>query len=511
MKYAANCSAAPGLKHKPCGKMVVMKRNYIFSGMLSAGLFGSLTGFSGNGPQPVRNIVFILADDLGIKDLGSYGSGYYETPNCDRLAAEGMRFTSAYSAHPVCSPTRASILTGRYPQRLHLTTYIPGKECPHAMLCSPDWIKYLRESETTYAEAFREAGYATCHIGKWHVGSWPGKYGFDVVTAERRGDQKDYNDPWFVDCYTTAAEKFMAENKDRPFLLTLSHGTVHVPLYEKDDLIGKYREKTPGENGQNNPVYAAMVERMDWSVGRVLAKIKELGLETNTAVVFFSDNGGLMEVYDEALKKSVVATSNLPYRGGKSQLYEGGIRVPLIIKWPGVTEPGSTCDVPVISTDLYPTFLNMAGLLLRPEQHLDGLSLTPLLRGQNTLPRKNLFWHYPHYHTLPPHSAVRSEDWKLIEFFGEKARMELFDLKNDPGETHNLVSEKPETAQRLRQLLHDHLDSIGAQMATPNPNVDPSVDWGRDSCNGSYDPYERNQSADPRGYVTDPARDYRAN
>jgi arylsulfatase A-like enzyme len=492
--------------------MVLMKQSLIFSGAFAAGLFGSLTGFAGNSPHAVRNIVFILADDLGIKDLGCYGSGYYETPNCDRLAAEGMRFTSAYSAHPVCSPTRANILTGCYPQRLHLTAYIPGKECPHAMLCSPDWIKYLREGETTYAEAFREAGYATCHIGKWHVGGKPRTQGFETVTPERNGwAEKNLQDPWFEKEYTTAAEKFMDEHRNGPFLLTLSYGAVHVPLYEKADLIAKYCKKSSGSNGQNNPVYAAMVERMDWSVGRVLAKIKELGLETNTAVVFFSDNGGLMEVYDEALKKSVVATSNLPYRGGKSQLYEGGIRVPLIIKWPGVTEPGSTCDVPVISTDLYPTFLDMAGLPLRTEQHLDGLCLAPLLRGQNMLPRKNLFWHYPHYHTLPPHSAVRSEDWKLIEFFGEKARMELFDLKNDPEETHNLVSEKPETAQRLRQLLHDHLDSIGAQMATPNPNVDSSVDWGRDSCNGSYDPYERNQTADPRRYVTDPARDCRAN
>jgi len=458
----------------------------------------------------VRNVVFILVDDLGIRDLGCYGSTYYETPNCDRLAAEGMRFTEAYSAHPVCSPTRASILAGRYPARLHLTAYIPGQECPKAKLRPPNWIKYLRNSEVTYAEAFQKAGFATCHVGKWHVGGQPREQGFETVTKEhKRWTDKNLKDSWFVDEYTTAVESFMEANRDHPFLVVLSHGTVHVPLYEKEELIFKYRKEAPGKNGQNNPVYAAMVERMDWSVGRVLAKIKELGLEENTAVVFFSDNGGLSNVYDKQTKKTIVATSNLPYRGGKSILNEGGIRVPLIIRWPGVTKPGSTCAVPVISTDLYPTFLSMADLPLRPEQHLDGLSLTGLLRGGAGLNRNNLYWHYPHYHSLPPHGAVRSGDWKLIEHY-EDGQLELFNLAEDESESRNLLAEYPERAKQLRKLLHDHLKAIGAQMPVPNPNYDASVFWRTGSGNGKYDPYELKQNDDPRTYVTDPNRDYGA-
>jgi arylsulfatase A len=472
-----------------------------------------MTSF-GDGSQSsvVRNIVFILIDDLGIKDLSCYGSEYYETPSCDRLAAEGMRFTEACAAHAVCSPTRAAILTGRYPARLHLTAYIPGQECPNAKLEAPqDWIKYLRLNETTYAEAFREAGYATCHIGKWHVSPvfGPEKHGFETVTPWMKDHSKAGDDPWFVRYYTEAAEHFMEQNKDRPFLLTLSHGTVHVPLYEKEELIAKYRDKEPGETGQNNPVYAAMVERMDWSAGRVLAKLKELGIEDQTAVVFTSDNGGLMQVFDNEQNKTVTATSNLPYRGGKSQMYEGGIRVPLIIKWPGVTEPGSECEVPVISTDLYPTFLQMAGLPLMPEQHLDGLGLEPLLSGKRSLKRNALYWHYPHYQTLPPHGAIRWNNWKLVEHY-EDGRVELFNLKDDPDESKDLSAVFPERAHQLQRRLHDHLEAIGAQMPVPNPNHNPDVYWRKGSFNAPFDSWERKQDEDPRQYVTDPSADYGA-
>ncbi len=466
----------------------------------------------GAGTQTVRNIVFILIDDLGIKDLGCYGSDYYETPSCDRLAAEGMRFTEAYSAHTVCSPTRAAILTGRYPSRLHLTAYIPGQECPNAKLKAPqDWIKYLRLSETTYAEAFRDAGFATCHVGKWHVSSvfGPEKHGFEVVTPELHDHANAGDDPWFVRHYTEAAERFIEANKDRPFLLTLSHGTVHVPLYETEEKIDKYRAKKPGSSGQNNPVYAAMVERMDWSVGRVLAKLKELGLEKNTAVVFTSDNGGLMQVFDKEQNKMVNATSNLPYRGGKSQAYEGGIRVPLIIRWPGVAAPGAECDTPVISTDLFPTFLQMAGLPLMPEQHLDGLSLSPLLHGGKALDRNCLYWHYPHYQTIPPHGAIRWNDWKLIEHY-EDGRVELFNLAEDASESKDLAAAFPERAQKLQGWLHSHLKAIGAQMPSPNPDHNPDVYWRTGSANGPFDQWERKQDQDLRKYVTDAAVNYGA-
>jgi len=452
-----------------------------------------LAGWAAASAKRPLNIVFILIDDLGVMDLGVQGSTYYQTPNTDRLAAEGMRFVNGYAAHPVCSPTRASLLTGRYPHRLHLTTYIPGAKADNRRLIEPDWIKYTRYSETTYAETFRAAGYRTCHIGKWHVGAKPELQGFDVVTTA--GYKKDPDDPWYVDQYTAAAEKFMTDNRDRPFLLTLSHGTVHVPLYERDEKIATYRDKPAGANGQNNPTMAAMIETMDDSVGRVLAKIKELGIEDSTAVVFFSDNGGLS-----------TATSNKPYRGGKSLLYEGGIRVPMIIKWPGVTAPGSTCDARVISNDLYPTFLAMAGLPLKPAQHLDGMDLTPLLRGKGQLDRKTLYFHYPHYHSRAPHSAVISENWKLIRFYHQDT-VQLFDLAADPGETSDLAEQKPKIAAALDAMLTRHLSTIGAQLPTPNPDYDPDQPH-RKPVRQKHDPYEWKQEGDTRTYVTDPSLDY---
>jgi arylsulfatase A-like enzyme len=420
-----------------------------------------------------------------------------------------VRFTNAYVAHPVCSPTRASLLTGRYPARLHLTAYIPGQECPHAKLKHPEnWIKYLRTEERTYAEAFRDAGYATVHAGKWHVGTelGPAAHGFDAVVPER--GRRSMDDPWHVDFYTRQTEAFIEANAGRPFLAVLSHGTVHVPLYEREERIAKYRSKPAGPNGQNNPVMAAMIESMDRSVGRILATLKRLDLDRNTAVVFFSDNGGLSQVQDETTKKSVVATSNRPYRGGKSQLNEGGIRVPLIVKWPGVTKPGGVCRVPVISTDLPPTFLEICGLPAMPEQHLDGLGLASLLRGAATLDRTSLYWHYPHYQTLPPHGAVRSGDWKLIEHY-EDGRTELFNLAVDPGEQEEQCGSRPALARSMHSMLRRHLEAIGAQMPTPNPAHDPSVHWRSGAHNGAFDAAnERDQAADPRRYIVDPSRDY---
>lgn len=462
-------------------------------------------------PNEGPNLVFLLADDLGAMDLGCCGSRYYETPNLDRLAAEGMRFSGAYAAGAVCSPTRASILTGRYPARLHLTAHIPGNEPPNARLRSPDWIKYLRESEITYAEAIREAGFVTFHGGKWHVDSEydgkgsPGRHGFEFVVPG--GGAKDPADPHHVGKYTAAAEAFIEAHRGRQFLAVVSYNSVHVPLYEREELIAKYRDRPPGPNGQNNAVMAAMIERMDWSVGRILAKIEALGLQDRTAVVFFSDNGGLSNVFDGRTRQTIIATSNLPYRGGKSQNYDGGIRVPLLVKWPGVTRPGSVSPVPVISTDLYPTFLDMLGLPLRSGQHLDGLSLAPLLRGGDTMDRQNLFWHFPHYHTLPPHGAVRAGNWKLIEHY-ETGTAELFDLAADPGERNDLASVRPERARALRDLFHAHLEAIGAQMPVPNPDHKPDDSTRVGSSKGTFDPREKDQGSDPRTYVEDPGRDY---
>lgn len=491
-------------------------RNAALGAAALASPFGISSCASGQpakaGAKPARNLVFILIDDLGVMDLAIQGSDYYETPNCDRLAKSGMRFTDAYAAHPVCSPTRASLLTGRYPARLKLSAYIPGQLMPHAKLQPPDFIGYMRDAEKTYAEAFRDAGFRTCHVGKWHVSSrsGPAEHGFETVTAQRNGwSDKDFDDPWFVDHYTSALEQFMEQNRDQRFLAVLSHGTVHVPLYEKEELIDKYRGKQPGSNRQSNPTMGAMIERMDWSVGRVLDKLEELGIAEETAVVFTSDNGGLSNVWDQELQKAVIATSNLPWRGGKSQLYEGGIRIPMMIRWPGVTQPGSVEKTPVITTDLYPTFLEICGQELLPGQHLDGLSLAPLLGGSGKLERNNLYFHYPHYQTMPPHSAVRSGDWKLILHY-EGDWVELFNLAEDPGEKNNLAKKHPEIAEQLRGYLMRHFAAIGAQLPVANPDHIAGRESEGKSQN-DYDPHETRQAEDPRPIVADPDKDAGAN
>jgi arylsulfatase A-like enzyme len=453
----------------------------------------------------VRNLVFILADDLGVMDLGCQGSDYYRTPRLDAFAKTATRFANAYTAHSVCSPTRASLLTGRYPARLHLSAHIPGYQRPNGKLSPPDWTPYIQSSETTYAEVLRDGGLKTLHVGKWHVSSktGPADHGFQEVVKDQQTVRvgKNLEDPWHVEYYTKAVEAFMVRNKNERFMAVLSHGTVHVPLYEREERIAPWRTQKPGANGQNNPVMAAMIERLDWSVGRILDKIHALGLEDNTAVVFISDNGGLSNVQDEKTKRTIVATSNLPWRGGKSQMYEGGIRIPLLIRWPGHTKPGSVCETPVISTDLFPTFLDMVGLPLLPQQHLDGLSLTPLLDGGD-LKRNNFFWHYPHYHTLPPHGAVRSGNWKMVVNYETEA-VQLFDLAKDPGEKHDLASARPGVAKTLHGYLRQHLEVVGGQMPTPNTNYKPGKET-ESSGNAPYDSREGDPQSGKRPVSTNP-------
>lgn len=440
------------------------RRDFLKSmGRLAGAL--ALPGVQAGGRQDKPSFVFILIDDLGWTDLGCFGSDYYETPHIDRLAREGVRFTSAYTSSGVCSPTRASIMTGKYPGRLRLTTYLPGPRIPNTKLLPPETKKFLDPGELALGEAFKESGYETIYIGKWHLGGFPDRHGFGRFHYNSKvsvpGDAKG------VHKLTRVAENIMEEFKDKPFLLFLSHYSVHVPLAAGEEAIRKYARKPPGKNGQSNPVMGAMIEEIDQSVGRIMNKIRSLGLEDRTVVIFFSDNGGFSCNW-----KGSLVTSNRPLRGGKSMLYEGGIRVPLIVKGPGISEPGGACGVPVICNDLYPTMLSMAGLPLRPEQHVDGKSLVPLLKGAATLERKHLFWHYPHYQALPPHGAVRSENYKLIEFY-EDDRAELYDLKKDPGEADDLADGMPEKAMELRGLLHRHLKSVDAQMPTVNPEYDP--------------------------------------
>ncbi len=424
-----------------------------------------------------KNIVFIFIDDMGWRDLVCYGSDFYETPNIDKLAKEGIRFTEAYSAHPVCSPTRSSIATGKYPARLHVSSYIPGPERDYALLSHPaDWTKYLKMAETTYAEVLRDHGYKTFHSGKWHLGQLsPMYHGFDELDPNL-GHSAGTDDPKNDLKYSQSAIEFIEENRDSLFLAVISHNTVHVPLETRQDLEDKYTEKEPGSFGQNNAVMAGMIESLDHSVGMVMNKLEELHLLEKTYIIFFSDNGGLAN-----------ATSNRPLRGGKSQLYEGGIRVPFIVKGPRLPR-NHLVSYPVISNDIFPTMLSMAGIELMPEKHMDGISLMPLLTGEKTeLSRENLFFHYPHYQILPPHSAVRSGSWKLIEHY-EDGAVELFDLSNDLGETNNLAGALTGKKEEMLQLLHDHLDEIGAQLPTPNPNYNPARE--KEQHNGAMDPEE---------------------
>jgi len=442
------------------------------------------------------NFVFFLIDDMGWMDAGCYGSTFYETPNIDRLAAEGMRFTDAYAACPVCSPTRASIMAGKYPARLKLTDYLKGRR--RGKLNPADYLDQMPLEEVTIAEVLKEAGYTTGFVGKWHLGDkpyYPEHQGFDVnIGGTRSGMPRSYfypqwrsNPPiegrdgeYLTDRLTDESLKFLEANSNNPFLLYLSHYAVHIPLQSKKDLAAKYKdkaEKLPPAKGprflpegerearqvQDHPVYAGMVQSVDESVGRVMKKLKELGVADNTVVIFMSDNGGLSTSEGSP-------TSNVPLRAGKGWLYEGGIREPMIIKWPGVVKAGSVCSEPVTSTDFYPTILEMAGLALRPQQHRDGVSLVPLLKRTGNLKRKAIYWHYPHYGNQggSPGGVVRAGDYKLIEFY-EDNRVEMYNLKDDIGEKHDLSAELPKKAAQLRKMLHDWRKAVDAQMPSPNP------------------------------------------
>jgi len=448
------------------------------------------------------NVIFILADDLGWRDLGCYGSTFYETPHLDRLAAQGMRFTDAYAACNVCSPTRASILSGKYPARLHLTDWLPGRpDRPDQMLKHPLILSQLPLEEVTIAEALKEAGYATAFLGKWHLGGekfFPEHQGFDLnIGGCDKGHPPSYFSPYKIpnlpdgpkgeyltDRLTDEALKFIEGAKARPFFLYLSHYAVHNPQQAKAELVGKYRGKLAKlppagpefttDHGrqvrqiQNQPVYAAMIQSLDESVGRILAKLAELKLVENTIVIFTSDNGGLST-------SEGTPTSNLPLRMGKGWNYEGGAREPLLVKWPSVTKAGSVCREPMISTDYYPTFLEMAGLAARPQQHLDGVSFASLLKGAVRAERP-LFWHYPHYSNQGggPGGAVRLGDFKLIEWF-EDMRVELFNVRDDLGEQNDLAAKLPDTVTWLRQRLHAWRKEVDAQMMTPNPGYKPAA------------------------------------
>ena len=537
-------------------------------------------GQAGGAAEKPWNFVFVLIDDLGWADLGCYGNTFHETPNIDRLAKQGMRFTDAYAACPVCSPTRASILTGKYPATLNLTDFIPGHRRPWAKLVVPTFHQQLPPDEVTIAEMLRPHGYVSGSFGKWHLGGpehYPNKQGFDefVVTGGRHFYPRFRTTPkldlkegdYLADVLTDRAERFIRDHKDQPFFLYLSHYAVHIPLearpqrikkYEAKRSMAKHRSKVmvrfvwPGASADevekllvrmegrlrgdeaiaslvskatrtksgegrgvvaiefdkplppeemkrrvdkrleflklpetaarptvevqpvNNPIYAAMVEHADQSVGRLTRVLDELGIAESTVFIFFSDNGGLSQRFD---KTGPIVCSNAPLRDEKGSLYEGGIRVPMIVRWPGVAKTGATCSTPVSSVDLWPTIRAIAATRAAKanatdaKAKVDGESLIPLLTQTGRLGRDAIYWHYPHYHHTTPAGAIRSGKYKLIEYF-EDGRRELYDLTADPSETNDLAARMPEMARRLQARLSAWRQRVGAKPPTPNPDFD---------------------------------------
>lgn len=437
-------------------------------------------------PRP--NIVFILADDLGWSDIGCYGNKDIATPNLDRLAGEGARFTQAYAACPVCSPTRGSILTGRYPVRTGVTDWIPGRKAdPKAPVRTPLTATELKLADRTIAECLKPAGYRSASIGKWHLGGegfLPTSQGFDqniggshIGSPPRSGERgSSYFGPFelpnlkagpgefITEMLTGAATGFIDANKANPYFVYLAHYTVHIPLQAREEDIARHRARA---QGRYNPIYAAMRESLDVSVGHVLDAVEKSGAADRTMVVFFADNGGLR--FEG--RSAAPVTTNAPLRAGKGHLYEGGIREPLIIRFPGVVKPGSVIETPVCSVDFLPTFAAMAG---QPAGDVDGVDLMPLLRGGTLRPRP-LFWHYPHYSNQGgvPGSAIRDGDWKLIEFH-EDGRRELFHLTEDIGERHNLIQREPKKAAELYAKLDAWRRRTHAIMPTRNPDADPN-------------------------------------
>lgn len=531
-----------------CGKNRFRNLALLSAGTLAGTLAGteaaSAEGRNGSEAPKKPNILFFLVDDLGWSDIGCFGSRFHETPNIDRLAEEGVRFTNAYAACHVSSPTRASLMTGRYPASIRLTDWLPGrKNWPFQRLLNAPVEQHLPFEEITVAETLRDNGYATAIIGKWHLGkgdSNPLAHGFNehIPLGYNEGWPQGYYAPfrlngyegeegeYLTDVMTREATKYIEEHKDGPFFLYMSHFAVHDPIQGRKDLVEKYRRKlatmhyegdpyilegnpddpdplTRGEldslvhtkayqgyrvlpqrtvkikQHQDNIEFAAMVEAMDESLGVIRRKLEELGIADNTIVIFYSDNGGMAganfgrpdrRIAKDALDRAY-ATSSLPLRGAKGWMYEGGIRVPMIVCYPGVGRAGTECDVPVISNDFYYTLLDMASVDVPKEKVCEGESIVPLLEG-GKIGKRALYWHFPHYsnHGMQsPGGAIRYGDYKLLEYF-ENGTVQLFDLKTDLGEQHDLSAEKPGVVKKLRKMLHAWRESVGASMPEPNPN-----------------------------------------
>ncbi len=461
-----------------------------FTVCLLAGLSASAVSAEPGADRP--NIVFLLIDDMGWPDVGCYGHKFHETPVIDQLARDGMRFTDFYAATPVCSSSRSTIMTGQYSARTGVTDFIPGHWRPFEKLVVPKIDHHLRDGVKTPGDALQAAGYSTGYFGKWHLGNdaahQPDKHGFQVTDwqlPKRLRPKKPKRGPKSIDYLTNAALWFIEENKTGPFFLTVSHHAVHIPLEATDAATAKFKQKTPPKDGVNNPYYAAMVEDLDTSIGRVLAKLEELKLSDNTIIVFTSDNGGLRQIYTKA---GDIVSTNAPLRDEKGTLYEGGIRVPMIVRWPGVVAPGSVSAEPTTTADLMSTFCEMAATKV-PDQPIDGTSLVPLLKdASGSLDRDAIYFHYPHYHHSRPGGAIRSGDWKLIEFF-EDNTVELYNLKNDIGESQNVAAAHPDVTDRLRADLSGFRKRTGARMPTSNPkfNAARAGEWWNRRTNKPLD------------------------
>ncbi len=471
-------------------------------------------GRASESPAQRPNVVFILADDLGWRDLGCYGSTFHKTPNLDTLARRGMRFTQAYAANPLCSPTRASIMTGLWPARIGITAPVchlkeeifeerlqeTGPPTAKALVAQS--ATRLKQEYVTLAEALKEAGYATGHFGKWHLGHEPYDplhQGFDVDFPHYPGPcpPGTYIAPWqfpnnqpkgqpgehIEDRVSEEVVKFIRDNKDRPFFVNYWCFSVHGPWIAKKELVEKYRRLADPNSPQRNSVYAAMIESMDDGVGRVMKTVDELGLADRTIIVFFSDNGGVNWLDDRMRKQfgmDVPPTSNVPLRGGKATVYEGGTREPCIVVWPGVTKPGSTGDAIIQSIDFHPTILDMLGLKPRSDRAFDGMSIVPAFRGQ-PLNRDTLFCHFPHQGSdrLGPATWVRKGDWKLIRRYADNEdrtdRLELYNVRDDLGETKDLAAQMPERVRELNALIDGFLKRTNAVVPKPNPNYSPQT------------------------------------
>jgi arylsulfatase A-like enzyme len=446
------------------------------------------------------NVIYIMADDLGYTDLACYGSTYHETPNLDRMAAAGMQFTNGYSCGPNCQPTRAALMSGQYGPRTGVYTVggINRFNWQVRPLRPVDNVTELPLETVTLAQSMNKAGYKTGLFGKWHLGQdeehHPARRGFDeaIVSMGKHFDfatspKVEYpKGTYLADFLTDKAVDFLKRHKDEPFFLCLHHFGVHSPYQAKQELIDKF-EKKKGNERHNNPVYAAMLYSVDESVGRVLKTLDELKLSDNTLVIFASDNGGVGGYDREGIVKKPGPTDNYPLRSGKGSLYEGGIRIPYLVRWPGKIATGTKCDTPINSVDLYPTLLEVAGASPPAGYPLDGTSYLKLLTsdGKATLDREAIYWHFPGYlgagenqWRTTPAGAIRSGDWKLVEFF-EDGRLELYNLKDDIGEQHNLANQMPDRVKQLHGQLVAWRKQIGAKMPTPNDGKTKQAPGGK--------------------------------